>query len=369
MIVHILGTKSLLTADFYQLISKSPDHNDHWFVTGMPHHSVWKNGQTGAIVGSKSLKMLAALYRSDGIVVHGLINPSVLLIFACQPWLLKKTNWVVWGGDLYVHRFAQESLKTRLIERLRRFVLPRFGFVTTLIDGEYELAQKWYGVQGKPLRATYPVNLHQTVVPLEPRSLLEQREVSILVGNSATKTNHHMEALDYLEQYRDERIRIVLPLSYGFDDYESYAENVIHYAQKKFGESAVCPLTERMPTDEYTAMLSSIDVGVFNNDRQQGMGNIFQLMRLGAKIYLRQGTLMWNHYIGMGCVVHAIDEIPGMSFDGFAYQSDGDSRHNFDIVTSRNDLDVKIKQWQEVFAQMRFQTSKVTNRRRGGARS
>jgi len=360
MIVHILGTKSLFTEDYYKLICESPDHKDHWFITGMPQHPVWKEGQAGRVVGSKGLRMVLALYRSEGIVVHGLINPTVLLLLACQPWLLGKVNWVVWGGDLYVHRSAQDSIRNRLLDLVRRFTLSRVGFVTTLIEGEYKLAREWYGVRGIPLRASYPVKLQQSAMFEEPRPrTLDNREVSILVGNSATETNHHKEALDYLSHFRNERVRIVIPLSYGFNDYESYAEGVTKYAQQRFDGRSVCALTERMPSDSYTAILRDIDVGVFNNDRQQGMGSIFQLMCLGAKIYLRKGTLMWDHYKSLGCAVYDINEISSLTLSEFINQSEDNRQRNFRIMTQRNDSDVKIKQWQDVFTQMRKQRSEI----------
>jgi hypothetical protein len=319
----------------------------------MPHSSLWKNGDAGKIVRAKSPGMLVALYRSEGIVVHSLLNPLVLVLFALQPWLLRKANWVVWGGDLYTHRVRSSSFRARVLEAVRHLVVPRFRFVTTLIDGEYELAQEWYGAKGIPLRATYPGP--QSYAPVaEPRKRpVDGHQVTVLVGNSATVTNHHKEALDCLAGLRDGAIRIVLPLSYGFEGYEAYADGVVDYAQRLFGVDAVQVLREQLAGSEYTRMLTQIDVGIFNNDRQQAMGNITQLLSMGAKVYLRPGTLMWGHFVRLGCVVHDIGEVAGLALDAFVYQSDEMRERNHAVMARRHDLDTKIRDWQSVFTAMR----------------
>ena len=44
-----------------------------------------------------------------------------------------------------------------------------------------------------------------------------------------------------------------------------------------------------MPYSSYISFLGSIDIGIFNNNRQQGMGNITNLLYLGKKVYLSKG--------------------------------------------------------------------------------
>ena len=43
----------------------------------------------------------------------------------------------------------------------------------------------------------------------------EKQIINILIGNSATETNNHIEVLDLLSKFKNEDIKIYVPLSYG----------------------------------------------------------------------------------------------------------------------------------------------------------
>ena len=114
--------------------------------------------------------------------------------------------------------------------------------------------------------------------------------VNILVGNSATKSNYHLEVFDKLKKFRDENINIYVPLSYGSKD---YADEVIKYGSQLFGEKFK-PITEFMPKDKYFMQLMSMDIAVFANDRQQALGNIVALLYAGKKVYMRSDISSWE---------------------------------------------------------------------------
>jgi dTDP-N-acetylfucosamine:lipid II N-acetylfucosaminyltransferase len=46
----------------------------------------------------------------------------VVIIFFLQPWLLKKSNWIIWGGDLYWYRYRKKEFKYSLYEVIRRSI-------------------------------------------------------------------------------------------------------------------------------------------------------------------------------------------------------------------------------------------------------
>jgi len=226
------------------------------------------------------LQLIFAMHKAKKIILHGLFNTRVTQILWAMPWLLKKCYWVMWGGDLYVYSLDKRDKAWSRGEFFRRPVIKKMGHFVGYIKGEYELAKKWYGVDGEYHRCfMYTSNLCKSVqVELEADS-----GISILVGNSADSSNNHIEVFDKLEGYEDQDISIYVPLSYGNS---SYAQQMILEGKKRFGDKFI-PLTKFIPFEDYLKLLSKIDIAIFNHNRQQGMGNIRTLLGLGKKVYMR----------------------------------------------------------------------------------
>lgn len=106
---------------------------------------------------------------------------------------------------------------------------------------------------------------------------------NILVGNSATCENNHLEAFQILKGTLRPEQRIICPLSYGNAE---YGRIVIERGRAFFGEQFV-PLTGFMPIEEYVDILRSCSTAVMNHVRQQALGNIIIMLYLGAKLFLR----------------------------------------------------------------------------------
>lgn len=356
MIVHILGSGSMFTKDTYSMISQyfNGKDDEHCFIGKFPDHDNFSGGGC-RVIKSKSLKMIMTLNRADYIVVHGLINKLVVLVLAFQPWLLKKCNWIIWGGDIYIHEKKNKSLVEKGAETLKRYIAPRFPVITTLACGDYELACKWYGVKGKECSIVYPVpaSNHELLEEIVREKKGDSSDVKIIVGNSATVTNQHFEVLDLLAKFKDENIRIYLPLNYGTGDFSAYAEKVIDYAKAIYGDK-VEPLRQQLPGEEYLRFLGRMDVGIFNNNRQQAMGNISQLILCGSKVYLRSDTKMWGHFVQLGCELSDIKKIEQInSIDELVAQDSEVKRKNVAVIRGRHDMEHKVNQWQEMFATMR----------------
>ncbi len=204
---------------------------------------------------------------------------------------------------------------------------------------------------------SYPVAGGNTELVEELRSQKNPDDsddsVNIIVGNSATETNQHFEALDLLSRFKSQNIKIYLPLNYGGKDYELYADKVINYAVSIFGAEKVVPLREKLSGDEYLRFLSMMDVGIFNNNRQQAMGNISQLLLCGAKVYIRHDTSMWDHFESFGAVLHDIAEIHDDSdLEQLVSAEEETKVHNYLIMSGRHDTERKIKLWKDVFDAM-----------------
>lgn len=246
--------------------------------------------------------LLRLMYRADKVVLHGLWSHRVIQLLALQPWLLRKCYWVIWGGDLYCHELRERDSAQRRREKWRRFVIRRVGHLVTFFDGEYKLAKKWYRATGAHHRSfTYPSNVFK-----HNESRREKGEtINIQVGNSATHTNQHFSALERLSRFKNENVRIFIPLSYG--DHE-YASRVVAYGVSIFGEKLV-PLFDFLPYREYLEYLETIDIAVFNHNRQQGVGNIVSLLGMGKTVYMSPEVTSWTALRNMGLQVFDVEKL------------------------------------------------------------
>jgi len=126
---------------------------------------------------------------------------------------------------------------------------------------------------------------------------------TILLGNAATPTNHHMESFQILEKYKEQDIRIITPLSYGDKE---YGWQIAKAGKEIFGDTFV-PLWDFLPIHAYKRLLNDVDIALFNHSRQQAMGNTITLLGLGKKVYIRKNTGVWDTLTNMGIQVFDVE--------------------------------------------------------------
>ncbi|WP_339652784.1 TDP-N-acetylfucosamine:lipid II N-acetylfucosaminyltransferase [uncultured Maribacter sp.] len=113
---------------------------------------------------------------------------------------------------------------------------------------------------------------------------------NILLGNSSFLSNNHFEAIQILSKMNIQGRKIITPLSYGDAD---YAEEVMNVGKIRFGASFV-PINNFMPLKEYNKILNSCSVAIFNNYRQQAIGNTITLLWMGTKVYLDERNTFYQ---------------------------------------------------------------------------
>lgn len=247
-------------------------------------------------------KALIKIHRSDKVILHGLFNINLVVFLLLMPWVLKKCYWVMWGGDLYYHQLSTNDRNYKLKELLRGFVIKRIGNFVTYIEGDYHLAQQWYGAKGKYHECIMYLSNTFTDYDLPPR---HDQSTNILIGNSADPSNSHEEILERLVPYKNENIKIYCPLSYGD---KKHAKQIIEKGKAIFGEKFI-PFTEFMPFDKYLELLANIDIAIFAHKRQQAMGNTISLLGLGKKIYMRNDITPWQTLSEMNLKIFNFDNI------------------------------------------------------------
>jgi hypothetical protein len=274
----------------------------------------------------QTLKLVLELYRSEKIIIHGLfLFKRLAQLLAHCPFLLGKTYWVMWGGDFYFPEHA---------DRHKRTIIRKMGHLLTYIPGDVQYVRQHYGATGEHIECLmYPSNIFTPVsIPLKPATSRR-----IQVGNSATATNHHEEVFGALTRFENASFEIICPLAYGD---RQYRDRIISLGRRLFGDRFV-PIKNAVPLDEYRELLASIDIAIFDHNRQQGMGNIITHLGLGHKVYLRSDQSPWGMFEALGIEVHDIAD--GIDLE---YRP---SEENQRLIASHFTREKLVQQWRGVF--------------------
>ena len=120
----------------------------------------------------------------------------------------------------------------------------------------------------------------------------------IMVGNSASYTNNHLEAFEALARVGTGDRRIVVPLSYG---QPAYRKAVIARGTQLFG-SSFAPLVELLPLNEYLSTIADCGIVLMNHKRQQAVGNIGAALYRGAHVFLDGSNPMTDFLKSRGAI-------------------------------------------------------------------
>jgi len=292
----------------------------------------------------KGFELIKLMNNSEKIFIHGLFSKELVLLLFGQPWLLKKSYWVIWGGDLYHYKFRNQTFKSNSYEFLRKKVIKNIGNIVTLVEGDYELAKKWYNTKAKYHEAFYP----NQIVFDNLTNINNDKNVNkiiIQIGNSADPSNNHLDILQKLLKFKNNDIELIVPLSYGNTEWAKY---VVQKGKELYGDKFK-PLVEFLPSAEYAKILSSVDVAIFNHDRQQALGNILALLHAGKKVFIKNDITTWNFLKKKGLTVYNTYDIDKLSFEEFVYMDESLKTKNKEIIEREFSEEKCAELWGNIF--------------------
>ena len=126
----------------------------------------------------------------------------------------------------------------------------------------------------------------------------------ILLGNSDTITNNHLEAIDALKKIDLEGRKVICPLSYEKGE---YAKVIKEYGTRALAEHFV-PLVDFVAREEYNKMLSNVGFAVMNHNRSQALGNIYTLFDSGVKLFMSKDSSLYKFFKEKGFVIYTIQQ-------------------------------------------------------------
>ena len=312
---------STYASDFIDFICDNFQNESHKFIvlTFLNERECVKNNKNIDKIdilynNRQYIKYLLQIKKEDRLIIHGLFNKWVIYTLYIKRKLLQCSTIIMWGADLYIHRayLKSKKIKDKFLDYMRGYIFRNVKTLGFDMPTDYQLMKEWYKVTRNAFFITYPQSINKDLINLALKSKSNSSSViNILLGNSASRENNHIEALEILTKYADDNIKIYCPLSYG--DTEDYRKMVIEKGKNIFKEKFE-PITTFMTSNEYAKFFSKMNVAIFNNNRQQAMGNITLAAFLGCKVYLRQNTTMWRQYVEIGgCHFYPVETIKNQS--------------------------------------------------------
>lgn len=320
---------------------------DYSFIDNslVDYENVIKYGNRELISDRKKRKLIK---MSDKIIISGFFDKEKLVL-ALGNQMLKKTYIHFWGGDFYSYREKKttKSIKQIILNAIYIYALKKCRAAIFLINFEDRYFERITGIKKKKVYiAKMPPTFDDKI---DYESLIKEkcnnRKKRIIIGNSAARENNHIEAFKLVESIIQDDVEVVCPLSYG--DTEDYIKSVITEGHRVFG-NRFFPIQEYMTREEYVKLLNTCKVGIYNNDRQQALGNIKIMLSLGKKVYLRNNTSMYYELINYGYKVFPIESLSKemLMFD-FLNDVLFDNINLFK-KESQNLLSTVIDQWDEI---------------------
>lgn len=346
MILHLVSDNQKFDEPYIEFINKNFDKKEHIFFTWGDYSHL--NHDINNVFRIRELglfSILQSILVSKKIIVHSLFVHWFVVMLLLIPNTLRKTYWIVWGGDLYCYKNRKKKIKYILFEILRAHFIRNIRAICTLIEEDYYLARVWYNTKAKYIQARYVLKdiAYANLVSKYPVKACKYKQ--ILVGNSATTENRHIEVFKLLEKYKNEELQILCPLSYGDSEYR---KKVIKEGSLIFGNK-FHPITTFMESKDYIKLLSTIDVAIFNNNRQQALGNLYLLMILKKKIYVDPLMPVWKNFTKNKINLYNINNIQKLNYIDFLNADYEALDVNNNIVLKMNSEKTLYNIWCTIF--------------------
>lgn len=226
-----------------------------------------------------------------------------------------KRLWLKKTYKLKARKQFKEKIKT--IKRINALILPKH------CDQELELIKRIYHLENLPY---FNYNYDQNVdLAIDYKLEASKTDKTIIqLGNSATESNNHVDAFDVLNQFKNENIELVLPMSYGNHKYNHFVKQ---YGTLNF-KNKIKFLEDFVPRAQYIQQLMEVDVCVMYHNRQQAFGNCVPLLILGKKLYLKKENPLYSFFKSIGVVVFNANEINDLDFDSFKKELTPEEKNN-----------------------------------------
>lgn len=349
-ILHIFMA-SLFTKDYIEMICSNFENEEHSFlVYGENFISYEKKSmirydnviyvpQIDFFFNRNGVDLFLKQYTQ--IIVHGVFYYEIIDFFFKHREYIPLLTLYFWGGDKKPHKYWNEQQIKKY-----RWLIQNAAQIVTIIQEDAKSIVDEYAPKGKMKVATYGEVLSEESIELKLKNKNRKYPVNILVGHSATETNHHIKVFQIIKKFALYDILVHVPLAYGNKE---YAQLVMEKGKKILGDKFVA-YEELIEKECYEEFLRKMDVAIFDLERQQALGNIDFLLNSGCKVYLKEESILDRFYRNeCKCVVYPTGDLEDLSFEEFIAFSETSARNNSVNIRSFFNTRKTAEEWKVIF--------------------
>jgi hypothetical protein len=283
---------------------------------------------------NKILKKYQSLAKkADWVVIHGMNQTWANLMLTIGT---KKFINVVWGAEVYDNPFLykKETLgsETMRLKNSNSNVDLREGIKNILNSIGYKKYKSKKNIQ-KLIKKAYGETQNLAMLYEEEFKIYVDNNIllksvnflkfgyypieyfaknlninatlgdNILVGNSSSYTNNHLEIFKKLSHLSIGDKKLIVPLSYG----DPILRQQLIKGNKVFNTNFF-PILKFLPLGEYNKLIQSCNIVIMNHYRQQAVGNIISAVYIGAKVFLNTENSAYLYLKNLGCHIYNIEK-------------------------------------------------------------
>jgi len=360
-IVHIFPLSHFLNS-YITFIKKNFDISEHHFIIiGTPSektplsseftdvaYTILPYGIKNIFNNFFSIELTKILSHARNIILHSYsVSAHIESIFFFRPLMLRKSVWVIWGGDAH-DSTVSPTLINKLLLNVKKHQVKSIPYVVAC-KPDFRLIQQRYRITPKMINLN---NAYTNDIGINNRCNLttDKKTVNIIIGSDALPSNRHRKIIDFCTKYKDEDIQFYMPLPRNktYLDISEYIDSVESYAKSVLGDK-ITIFSEVIEKETYHNLLRNMDIGIYNSNIQQGVGTITTMLSSGAKIYLDSTMPLWEIFSDLGFSLHPTADIEYESFSEFVRNEIQEMSKNKDTALTQFGNDMRVEQWNKIF--------------------
>lgn len=338
--IHFVNNDKFIK-NYIFAIDNNFDLNDHIFVIShdildLPRITYKNVYDLKTTFNLDSFENLNINLRADQFLIcHSLFLNGIIQFFMKNTSILKNNSyWFMWGGDFYdVKRDFNND-----------FVRCNFYGYNPCCRNDVEELTKRYDIVNK----NFSFGLYYDPLPLslykDINKFSKKKDyIKIQINNSCDKSTLHV--LDMLSKYANHNIVISTVLSYGD---LSCKNEIIKKGKMLFGNKFIY-LDKFISPTEFFSILSENDILICNQNRQQGLFNVFASLLLGKKVYIRNEISSTQYVKDNGGITYDTNEINLLDYSNFIQYPIDIKETNIKVAEKIFSEELFIKSWINIF--------------------
>jgi hypothetical protein len=300
----------------------------------------------------------------DKLIIHFLKGPKVYFAYKLLNKISIPVYWVFYGAELYknlsdrnLYDLYDYGFQTKKTQRLKlklkfytklffkndyfNYVLKNINFFCFWNEYDYDLAKKH-------LNGNFKFHFFRyfmfDISEISQRKET-QKELNVLLNNSASITGNHLTVLKDLNEKNiiNSLDKLVVPLSYGSVTHGQ----VVLEEGSLIARDVFYPILDFLPKQKYFNLIRSCKIAIFAHRRQEAGNNIFFMLGIGAKVFLRKENNIYSYLTDKGYKVFDYDQIN--SIEDFEELSKAEKLINYNLLLEEFSESQILKAYKEFF--------------------